>query len=320
MTNTNPALAGVPLVLGGNVFGWTADEKTSFAILDAFVDSGGMMIDTADVYSAWLPGHVGGESETVIGKWLKSSGKRDKVKIATKVGMQPGDGGVGLAPDQIAAACEASLARLGIGCIDLYYAHQDDHMVDQSDVAKAFGALQASGKIAALGASNFTVERLQSALDAGTDYTVLQPEHNLVSRGKMAARIRERRGKAIEYEGALQNLCVAKGIAVLPYFGLASGFLTGKYRSEDDMKGPRAYRVADYMCPLGLATLAAMDQVAADTGASLTQIALAWLTAQPGIAAPIASVSNPAQLTELIAATTLTLSPEHLALLSSAGN
>jgi aryl-alcohol dehydrogenase-like predicted oxidoreductase len=320
MTNTNPALCGIPLVLGGNVFGWTADEKTSFAILDAFVDAGGMMIDTADVYSAWLPGHVGGESETVIGKWLKSSGKRDKVKIATKVGMQPGDGGAGLAPARIAAACEASLVRLQLDHIDLYYAHKDDPEVDQADVAKALGALKASGKVAALGASNFTAERLQSALDAGTVYSVLQPEHNLVSRGKMAARIRERRGEAIEYEGALQNLCVAKGIAVLPYFGLASGFLTGKYRSADDMKGPRAYRVADYMCPEGLATLAAMDQVADDTGASLTQIALAWLTAQPGIAAPIASVSNPTQLAELVAATTLTLSPEHLALLSRAGN
>lgn len=313
-----PALAGIPLVLGGNVFGWTADEATSFAILDAFVDAGGAMIDTADVYSAWIPGHKGGESESVIGRWLKASGKRGKVKIATKVGMLPGEGGKGLTPARIGAACDASLQRLGIDQIDLYYAHQDDPDVPQADVAEAFSALMAAGKIATLGASNFTAERLQSALDIGTPYRVLQPEYNLVARGPMEARIRERRGSWIAYAGALQDLCVANGIAALPYFGLASGFLTGKYRAESDMTGDRAYRVADYMAPAGLAVLAAMDRVAAETNATHAQIALAWLNAQPGIAAPIASATSIGQLAELVAATTQKLDSAHLALLDHA--
>jgi aryl-alcohol dehydrogenase-like predicted oxidoreductase len=312
----NSAIGGLRLVLGGNVFGWTVDKADSFAILDAFVDAGGQMIDTADVYSAWIPGNKGGESESVIGAWLKSSGKRDKVKIATKVGMWPGEGGKGLQPTRIAAAVDASLQRLQTDYVDLYYAHQDDADTNQSEVAKAFGTITASGKAKALGASNFTAERLQSAIAAGADYTVYQPEYNLVARGPMVARILERRGTMIPYEGALQDMCVARGIAVLPYFGLASGFLTGKYRTEADVEGRRAYRVADYMCDDGLSVIAAMDKVAADTGFTLTQIALAWLNAQPGIAAPIASVSSIEQLEELIGAASLILSPDHLALLS----
>ncbi len=321
MSNGNdehPALGGLRIVLGGNVFGWTADLQESFRILDAFVDAGGSMIDTADVYSVWIDGHKGGESENVIGQWLKASGKRDKVRIATKVGMLPGEGGKGLVPERIAAACDASLARLGIEQIDLYYAHQDDADVAQGDVADAFGKLLDAGKIASLGASNFTAERLASALEIGTPYTVLQPEYNLVARGLFEERLAQRRGSMIPYEGALQDLCVARGIAVLPYFGLASGFLTGKYREQSDIAGNRAYRVADYFCDEGLAVLAAMDEVAAETGANLTQIALAWLNAQAGIAAPIASVSKREQLADVIAAAQLQLSPDQLARLSKA--
>ncbi len=312
----HPALKGIPLVLGGNIFGWTADRDTSFSILDAFVGGGGAMIDTADMYSVWVPGHLGGESETVIGEWLKASGKRNQVRIATKVGMLAGEGGKGLAPARIAAACDASLKRLGVEQIDLYYAHQDDADVPQEEVAAAFDALLKAGKIASLGASNFTAPRLASALAIGTPYSVFQPEYNLVARGPNEARLRERRGEWIAYEGAVQDLCVERKIPVLPYFGLAAGFLTGKYRSEADLGGSRGYRVADYMTPAGMATLAAMDQVAAETGASLTQIALAWLNAQPGIAAPIASVSRLEQLPDLLAATRLVLSPDQFDLLT----
>lgn len=318
MSTPHPALGGIRLVLGGNVFGWTADQTASFAILDAFVAGGGAMIDTADVYSVWAPGHVGGESESVIGAWLKARGQRDKVKIATKVGMLPGEGGAKLSPARIAAACDASLKRLGVEKIDLYYAHQDDLDVPQEDVAAAFDALRTSGKIASLGASNFPAERLASALSIGTPYSVYQPEYNLVARGPNEAHIRARRGEWVAYEGVVQDLCVAKGIAVLPYFGLAAGFLTGKYRTEADLTGDRAYRIPDYMTRAGMATLAAMDSVAAETGATHAQIALAWLNAQPGIAAPIASVSRVKQLAELIAATQLTLDDAHLALLTNA--
>jgi aryl-alcohol dehydrogenase-like predicted oxidoreductase len=308
-------LNGSRLALGGNVFGWTVDEKTSFRILDAFVDGGGCLIDTADVYSAWIPGNKGGESETIIGNWLKSTGKRNKVQIATKCGMlQIGDV-KGLSPAHINAACTASLARLQTDYIDLYYAHEDDASVPQAQVAEAFAALIASGKIRALGASNFTAERLESALALGTDYTVLQPEYNLVSRGPMVAHLREKRGVLLEYEGALQSLCVARGIAVFPYFGLASGFLTGKYRSADDVTGSRAYRVKEYMTNTTLALLDRMDQVATQSGATLAQIALAWLNVQPGIAAPIASATSVTQLEELMAAAKLVLSAEQLVLL-----
>lgn len=318
MTHQNPAIGGLRLVLGGNVFGWTVDQAAAFKIFDAFVDAGGQMIDTADVYSAWIPGNKGGDSENVIGAWLTSSGKRDKVKIHTKVGMWPGEGGKGLMPSRIAAAFAASLERLQTDYVDLYYAHQDDDAVEQEAVAEAFGAITTSGRARAIGASNFTAERLASGIAAGANYTVYQPEYNLVARGPMVARITERRGSMIAYEGAVQDLCVAQNIAVLPYFGLASGFLTGKYRTQADVEGRRAYRVADYMCVDGMSVIAAMDTVAADTGASLTQIALAWLNAQPGIAAPIASVSSLEQLKDLIGAASLNLSEDHLTLLSNA--
>ncbi len=300
-----------PLVLGGNVFGWTADRSASFAVLDAFVAGGGTMIDTADVYSAWVDGHRGGESETMIGEWLKASGRRDDVLIATKVGMLPGEGGEKLAPARIVAACEASLRRLGTDRIDVYYAHQDDDAVPQEEVLAAFGSLIAAGKIRVLGVSNFTGRRLKSAIDAsrGTDLPrvhVLQPEYNLVSRHK--------------FEGELQDYCVQENVAALPYYGLASGFLTGKYRSTADLgKSVRGGSMADLLTGRGAAVLAAMDEVAAETGATLPQIALAWLIAQPGVAAPIASATSVEQLADLLPAITLELDRDQLERLTNAG-
>jgi aryl-alcohol dehydrogenase-like predicted oxidoreductase len=300
-----------PLVLGGNVFGWTADKATSFAVLDAFVAAGGTMIDTADVYSAWVPGHQGGESESVIGEWLRSSGKRDQVQIATKVGMLPGEGGEKLAPARIAAAADASLKRLGVEQIDLYFAHQDDDSVPQEDVLAAFAKLIDTGKIRALGASNFNALRLKSANDAAKahglpHYQVLQPEYNLVSRHK--------------FEGELQDYCVVHDIGVVPYYGLASGFLTGKYRSADDLgKSVRGGRMTDLLEGKGKAVLAAMDEVAAESGATLAQIALAWLAAQPGVTAPIASATSVAQMDELAGALNLDLTEAQLERLTNAG-
>ena len=300
-----------PLVLGGNVFGWTADREASFAVLDAFVDVGGTMIDTADVYSAWVPGHQGGESEAVIGDWLRQSGKRDKVLIATKVGMLPGEGGEKLAPTRIAAACEASLNRLGTDRIDLYFAHQDDESVPQEAVLEAFAKLVTAGKVRVLGASNFHAARLKSANEkaraAGLPrYDVLQPEYNLVSRTK--------------FEGELQDYCVEQNVGVTPYYGLASGFLTGKYRSREDLsKSVRGGRMNDLLEGKGKAVLEAMDAVADETGATLAQIALAWLIAQDGITAPIASATSVAQLEELLPAMTLSLSAAQCDRLTNAG-
>lgn len=300
-----------PLVLGGNVFGWTADKAASFRILDAFVAGGGTLIDTADVYSAWAPGHRGGESEGVIGEWLRASGKQGKVLIATKVGMLPGEGGEKLAPARIAAACEASLKRLGVETIDLYFAHQDDEATPQEASLEAFGRLIEAGKVRVVGASNFHAMRLKSALDLARThhlphYHVLQPEYNLVSRRN--------------FEGELQDLCVEHNIGVIPYFGLASGFLTGKYRSADDAtKSLRGGKAAGYLAGKGAAVLAAMDAVAEETGATLAQIALAWLAAQAGVTAPIASATSVAQLEELLGCLGLTLSKDQLDRLTVAG-
>ena len=300
-----------PLVLGGNVFGWTADRDASFAVLDAFVAGGGTMIDTSDVYSAWAPGHRGGESETMIGEWLQASGKRDDVLIATKVGMLPGDGGEKLAPARIAAACDASLQRLGTDRIDLYYAHQDDDAVPQEDVLAAFGRLVDAGKVRVIGASNFHAGRLKSACEAAEKaglprYHVLQPEYNLVSRDK--------------FEGELQDYCITENIGVLPYYGLASGFLTGKYRSEKDFEqSVRGSRMGVMLDGHGKAVLDAMDVVAEETGATLAQIALAWLIAQPGVTAPIASATSVKQLEESMGAMTLELSKDQLDRLTAAG-
>ena len=300
-----------PLVLGGNVFGWTADRAASFAVLDAFVASGGTMIDTADVYSAWVDGHKGGESEAMIGEWLKASGKRDDVLIATKVGMLPGEGGEKLAPARIAAAAEASLKRLGTDRIDLYYAHQDDEDVAQDAVLEAFGKLVDAGKVRVIGASNFHAARLKSAVEAAKTsdlprYHVLQPEYNLVSR--------------IKFEGELQDYCVPENIGVLPYYGLASGFLTGNYRSKDDLgQSVRGGRMGELLEGKGKAVLDAMDSVVEATGATHAQVALAWLIAQPGVTAPIASATSVKQIEDLLPAMTLELTKEQLDALTDAG-
>ena len=300
-------LSVAPLALGGNVFGWTADEDVSFALLDAFVDAGGTMIDTADVYSAWVPGHVGGESETVIGKWLKRDpAKRDKVIIATKVGFM-----AGLSPDTINAACEASLARLGIETIDLYYQHKDDESVPLADSLGAFEALRTAGKIRATGLSNFSAARVEEALDtavrAGIEPAVaVQGWYNLLERGK--------------YEGDLQDVVTGRGLAFFPYYSLANGFLTGKYRSNDDLgKSVRGDRNMEYIDSVkGNAVLAALDSVAAETGASLATVALAWTRVQGGVTAPIASATSMRQAKELIAALTLDLSPGQIEALDRA--
>ncbi|KQO06083.1 aldo/keto reductase [Sphingomonas sp. Leaf242] len=300
-----------PLVLGGNVFGWTADRTASFAVLDAFVAGGGTMIDTADVYSAWVDGHKGGESESMIGEWLKASGKRDDVLIATKVGMLPGEGGEKLAPARIAAAAEASLKRLGTDRIDLYYAHQDDDSQTQEAVLEAFGKLVDAGKVRVIGASNFHAARLKSAVEAAKTsdlprYHVLQPEYNLVSRTK--------------FEGELQDYCVTENIGVLPYYGLASGFLTGKYRTKDDLnQSVRGGRMGELLEGTGKAVLDAMDSVVEATGATHAQVALAWLIAQPGVTAPIASATSVKQVEDLLPAMTLELSKDQLDALMVAG-
>lgn len=303
------ALATPRLALGGNVFGWTVTGADGFAILDRFAEAGGTMIDTADVYSAWVPGHEGGESETYIGEWLKRRGKRDDVLIATKVGMLPGEGGAKLEPARIAAAAEASIERLGTH-IDLYYAHQDDETTPLADTLAAFDRLVKAGKVRALGASNYSAARLAEALaisrrDGLARYEVLQPEYNLMTRDA--------------FEGPLQQLCIDEEIGVLPYFGLASGFLTGKYRSEEDFaKSVRGGRMPAYLTDKGRAVLAALDETAAATGATPAQIALAWLAAQPGVTAPIASATSRAQLDELLGVLTLDLSGEQLERLSAA--
>ena len=296
----------IPLTLGGNVFGWTADRAASFSILDAFVANGGTFIDTADSYSRWVPGHSGGESETMIGQWLAASGARSKVRIATKVGAM-----AGLSPTQISAGCDASLRRLGIDCIDLYFAHCDDLDTPQEDALEAFAALIAAGKIRAIGASNFAVPRLQSARSLAETMglpivKVLQPRYNLVERD--------------EYEGAMQAHCLAHGVGVVPHSGLASGFLTGKYRSLSDIEGAaRSARLAPHFDAAGLAVLAVLAEVAEETGATPAQVSLAWLAAQPGVVAPIASATSAAQVEELVASTELALDDQQLGRLDAAG-
>jgi aryl-alcohol dehydrogenase-like predicted oxidoreductase len=298
-----------PLILGGNVFGWTADQATSFAVLDAFVAGGGTMIDTADVYSAWVSGHVGGESETVIGAWLQQRGRRDDVQITTKVGMLPIGEGKGLQPAHIVTAVEGSLRRLGTDYIDLYLAHQDDDTTDQGAVAAAFGALVTSGKVRAIGASNFSADRLDSAISAQAkggfaQYQALQNEYNLL----------ERAG----YEGAVQHYCVAHGIGMTPYYGLAAGYLTGKYRDADAITGARARSVGKYAKGNGPRVLAALDTVSATHGVSLAVVALAWIAAQPGVAAPIASATSVTQVEDLLGAMRLVLTADDLAILDAA--
>ena len=303
----NSELEIAPLALGGNVFGWTADEAVSFAVLDAFVDAGGTMIDTADVYSAWVPGHQGGESETVIGKWLKRSGKRDQMVIATKVGFL-----AGLAPGTIGPACDASLQRLGIDCIDLYYQHKDDESVPLADSLGAFEELRKNGKIREIGLSQFTAPRLEEAMQVAEKQgfhppCALQTWYNMVEREKL--------------EGPLGDAAQAHGMGILPFYGLANGFLTGKYRSKDDLgKSVRGLRNAEYLEGRGMRVLAALDEVAAETKAALATVALAWTMAQPGITAPIASATRVDQLRELVAALTLDLTPSQIERLNAASS
>ena len=304
------------LVLGGNIFGATSCGEEAFAVLDRFFAAGGTMVDTADVYSVWVPGHVGGESETLIGEWLRRRGRRDDVLIATKVGLLPGEGGEKLEAARIAAAAEASLKRLGTDYIDLYYAHRDDARTPLEETLGAFDRLVREGKVRALGASNYSAERLARALQISEQaglapFTVLQPEYNLMSRNGGLDPIR--------FEGPLQQLCIERGLGVLPYFGLASGFLSGKYRSEADLaKGHRRDRVKEYLNPRGLRVLAVLDAVAAEADATPAQVALAWLAAQPGVTAPIAGATRVDQLEELLGAMSLELSSEQVERLSAA--
>lgn len=294
-----------PLVLGGNVFGWTADEPTSFAILDAFVDAGGTMIDTADVYSAWVPGHKGGESETVIGRWLEASGKRDRVQIATKVGFTEG-----LAPESVKKACDASLQRLGIDRIDLYYQHTDDQRVPLADSLGTFDELRRAGKIREIGLSQYTPERLAEALSVADSqgYTrpcALQIWYNLLERPKL--------------EGPLLNAATDGGMSVLAFYALANGFLTGKYRSQEDLaKSVRGMRNVEYLEGRGPRVLEALDDVSAETGAALATVALAWTMAKPGIAAPLASATSIEQAREIFDALTFELTPAHMQRLNEA--
>lgn len=304
------ALEVSALVLGGNVFGWTADEATSFKLLDAFVAAGGNCVDTADTYSRWVPGHQGGESETVIGKWTKQRGNRDKVLIATKVGMEMGPDRKGLKKAYIVQAVEGSLKRLQTDYIDLYQSHKDDPDTPVEETLETYAQLVKQGKVRAIGASNFGPDRLAESLKVSRQrgwpaYQSLQPHYNLC----------ERAG----YERDLEPLCREAGLGVIPYFSLAAGFLTGKYRSEADLaKSPRGQGVKKYLDARGLCILDALDQVAKQTASTPTAVALAWLLARPSITAPIASATSPAQLDMLIAGTRLQLDASAVALLDRA--
>ncbi len=299
-----------PLVLGGNVFGWTADEKTSFALLDAFVDAGFDFIDTADTYSRWVPGHEGGESEAIIGKWLKSRGSRNKVVIATMVGMDMGPAGKGLTAAHIRKSVDQSLKRLQTDRIDLYYSHKDDPDTPLEETLQAHADLVSQGKVRALGASNYSARRLREALDVSRRlnlprYEVLQPEYNLYARSG--------------FEAELEGLCREAGLGVAPYYSLASGFLTGKYRSEDDFgKSPRGARMSAYLNERGRSILSALDEAAEEHHATPAQIAIAWLIARPAVTAPIASATSVEQLQELIGAARLELDADTIALLDAA--
>jgi len=300
-----------PLCFGGNVFGWTADEATSFALLDAWVDAGFNFIDTADVYSRWAPGHTGGESESVIGRWLKRSGKRHRIVLATKVGKDMGDGKVGLRPAYIRQAVEASLQRLQTDHIDLYQSHDDDTTVPLADTLGAYADLIRAGKVRAIGASNYSAARLQEALQTSERlglprYESLQPLFNLYDRAV--------------FEDALQPLCVQQQVGVINFYALAAGFLTGKYRTAADAaKSARgANTTAKYLNDRGLRILAALDAVAQRYNATPGQVAVAWQMMQPGITAPIASATSVAQLHELVKATQLQLDSDTLAQLDAA--
>jgi aryl-alcohol dehydrogenase-like predicted oxidoreductase len=307
----NSGLEVAPLAFGGNVFGWTVKEQDSFRLLDAFVAAGCNLIDTADTYSRWVAGNHGGESETIIGNWLKRSANRAKIIIATKVGMDMGPGGKGLSKAHILQSVEGSLRRLQTDYIDLYQSHTDDAGTPLEETLATYAQLIQQGKVRAIGASNHTAERLSAALELSARsglprYESLQPLYNLHDRAG--------------YEAKLAPLCVEKNVGVIPYYSLASGFLSGKYRSQADAsKSPRGERAKKYLDERGLPILAALDQVARDQSATPASVALAWLMARPGITAPIASATSLEQLNELLPATRLELDAAAMELLTQAG-
>jgi aryl-alcohol dehydrogenase-like predicted oxidoreductase len=306
----NSDLEIAPLAFGGNVFGWTADEKMSFKLLDAFVDAGFNLVDTADMYSRWAPGNSGGESETVIGKWLRTGGKREKVLIATKVGKEMGPGRKGLSRSYILKAVEDSLRRLNTDTIDLYQSHDDDTQTPLEESLEAYHRLVKEGKVRFIGASNYDAARLEQALQASEQqgcprYQSLQPLYNLYDRAP--------------FEKELEPLCRRRNVGVISYFSLASGFLSGKYRSKDDLADrARADMVKKYLDERGMRILAALDQVAENEGLTPAKVALAWLIARPSVTAPIASATTLEQLQELIEATTVELDRSSMDLLNEA--
>jgi aryl-alcohol dehydrogenase (NADP+) len=290
-----------PICLGGNVFSWTANEAESFAVLDAYAAGGGNFIDTADVYTSWVPGHSGGESEAIIGRWLASRGLRNRMIVATKVGLL---GGLeGLAPATIRRAAEASLRRLGVDRLDLYYAHKDDPKTAVEDTLRAFDALVREGKVRYIAASNYTAPRLAEALalssrDGLARFVALQPHYNLVHRG--------------EYEGELEALCARESVACVPYFALAKGFLSGKYRPGAQVASARAESARAYLDERGVRLLTALDEIAAHHRTTVAAVALAWLLAKPTVASPIASARTVDQVRELLPAASLVLSAEEM--------
>ena len=317
MTTHAPLAARVPLgatdvvvshlCLGGNVFGWTADREASFAVLDAFGGAGGNFIDTADAYSHWVDGNVGGESESIIGEWMASRGNRDDLVIATKVGKLPGS--EDLSPDSVAAALDASLSRLQTDRIDLYYAHRDDTAVPLLDTLAAFDAAIRAGKVRHAGASNFSAERLAESVGVAREnglagFVALQNHYNLVERG--------------EYESAVRDVVMANGIASLPFYGLARGFLTGKYSSGARVDSPRAVGASAYLNDRGLVILQVLEDVAERHDTTMAAVSLAWLLAQPTVTAPIASARTVEQLTDLLPMVALELDPADLAALDAA--
>jgi aryl-alcohol dehydrogenase-like predicted oxidoreductase len=306
----NSGLEIAPLVFGGNVFGWTTDEQASFKLLDAFVDAGFNMIDTADMYSIWVPGHKGGESEVIIGNWMKARANRSKVLIATKVGMDLGDGKKGLSKPYIRQAVEDSLRRLQTDYIDLYQSHADDRETPLEETLSAYQELIDEGKVKAIGASNYSEERLQEALDVShkeslARYECLQPCYNLYDRQN--------------YEQHLEKVCSKNDLGVIPYFPLAAGFLTGKYRTEQDLsKSERGPGMKKYLNERGERILSALDEVAARDKATPAEVALAWVAARPSITAPIASATNLDQFKELVDSTRLKLESGDIELLNEA--
>ncbi len=299
-----------PLVFGGNVFGWTVDEKGSFELLDQFLEQGFNCVDTADVYSKWKPGNKGGESEIIIGNWFKARGNRAKVVLASKCGMEMAPDKKGLSKAYIVRAVEDSLKRLQTDYIDLYQSHRDDPETPVAETMEAHAQLVKAGKIRVVGASNYSAERLKASLAASAKagiprYETLQPNFSLCERA--------------DFEGAVQNLCVAEGVSVIPYYSLASGFLTGKYRSEADVADKaRAAGVKKYLNPKGFGILKALDEVSARSNATQAQVALAWILHQPAIAAPIASATTKVQLADILKSTRVKLDKDALAMLAKA--